>query len=94
LKKWVFRARGESALSGDCIGEAVSLNWTVLDGGVVVDWMDDGVLRLFSSEPHSTACREVADPALHAPGVLVSLAGGLAMIRDGTLYRLTMKTAA
>ena len=89
-ERWVFRRDGHQLVGWK---EADSpLNFAVLNGGVVVDWLDDGAFRLFSNQVGQTNEKRIEDEALQGVGRVFTLGGGLGLFRDRHLYRVRMSS--
>ena len=72
-ERWVFRRDGHQLVGWK---EADSpLNFAVLNGGVVVDWLDDGAFRLFSNQVGQTNEKRIEDEALLGVGRVFALGG-------------------
>ncbi len=69
-----------------------SIDFTVLDNGLVLQLMDDNKLEVFSSKWGSTNTREVADPALEDDVRLFHTGTQALMARGNKLYQIKLQS--
>ena len=90
VERWVFRLGKQGSLVGWKESDG-PINFTVLNGGVVVDWLESGSLRMFSNRSDRQEERLLDDDALAVGGRIFALSGGLGMIRDHQVFRVRMQ---